>query len=36
MWTAEHRKTYVRGTTSYPSNLTDEEWAVLEPLIPSA
>jgi putative transposase len=36
MWTAEHRKTYVRGTTSYPSNLTDEEWAVLSPLIPSA
>jgi transposase len=36
MWTTEHRKTYVRDPKGYPSNLTDQEWAVLEPLIPAA
>jgi transposase len=36
MWTTEHRKTDVRDPKGHPSNLTDQEWAVLEPLIPSA
>jgi len=36
MWTDEHRKTYARVGGRYPSNLTDTEWALLEPLIPPA
>lgn len=36
MWTDEHRKTYRRTGTGFPSNLTDPEWGVLEPLIPDA
>ncbi len=36
MWTDDHRETYRRGGTGFPSNLTDAEWGVLEPLIPDA
>ena len=36
MWTQEHRKTYVRVGGRYPSDVTDAEWALLEPLIPAA
>ena len=36
MWTQEHRKTYVRVGGRYPSDMTDAEWAMLEPLIPAA
>ena len=36
MWTDEHRKTYRREWGGFPSNLTDPEWMVLEPLIPDA
>ena len=36
MWTQEHRKTYVRIGGRYPSDMTDAEWALLEPLIPAA
>jgi len=36
MWTDEHRKTYRRECGGFPSNLTDPEWMVLEPLIPDA
>ena len=36
MWTAESRPRYNRDTLRYPSDLTDEEWAVVEPLIPPA
>ena len=36
MWTDEHRATYKRDARSYPSNLSDEEWARLAPLIPPA
>ncbi len=36
MWTQEHRKTYVRVGGRYPSDMTDAEWALLEPLIPAA
>lgn len=36
MWTEEHRKIYVRIGGRYPSDVTDDEWAHLEPLIPPA
>jgi len=34
MWTAENRPRYNRDTLRYPSDLTDEEWAHVAPLIP--
>jgi transposase len=34
MWTVENRKRYERSHLSYPSDLTDEEWQHVEPLIP--
>jgi transposase len=34
MWTAENRPRYNRDRLRYPSDLTDEEWALVEPLIP--
>jgi transposase len=34
MWTAENRAKYNRDHLRYPSDLTDEEWTVIEPLIP--
>lgn len=34
MWTTENRPRYNRDKLRYPSDLTDEEWAVAEPLIP--
>ena len=36
MWTQERRTTYVRVGGRYPSDMTDAEWALLEPLIPAA
>ena len=36
MWTKKHRETYVRVGGRYPSDMTDAEWALLEPLIPAA
>jgi transposase len=36
MWTPKHRETYKRIGGRYPSDLTDEEWELLEPLIPPA
>jgi len=36
MWTAENRPRYSRDTLRYPSDLTDDEWALVEPLIPPA
>jgi transposase len=36
MWTAKNRGRYDRGELRYPSDLTDEEWALVEPLIPPA
>ena len=36
MWTELHRKTYERIGGRYPSDMTDGEWARLEPLIPAA
>ena len=34
MWTAENRYAYERKAQRYPSDLTDEEWALLEPHLP--
>ena len=34
MWTDENRARYNRDRLRYPSDLTDEEWALIEPLIP--
>ena len=34
MWTNENRATYERESSRYPSDLTDEEWALVEPLMP--
>lgn len=34
MWTTESRKTYDRKTARYPSDLADEEWALIEPHLP--
>lgn len=36
MWTAENRARYDRRKLRYPSDLTDEEWALVKPLIPPA
>lgn len=34
MWTAENRPNYDRKGLRYPSDLTDEEWVLIEPLLP--
>src|SRR3982751_443555 len=34
MWTIENRARYDRSKLRYPSDLTDEEWSHVEPLIP--
>ena len=34
MWTTENRPRYNRDGLRYPSDLTDEEWTLVEPLIP--
>lgn len=36
MWTAENRQRYNRDKLRYPSDLSDEEWALIEAFIPSA
>jgi transposase len=36
MWTSKNRARYERSQLPYPSDLTDEEWAHVEPLIPPA
>ena len=36
MWTTANRKRYDRSELRYPSDLTDEEWALVEPQIPPA
>ena len=36
MWTNENRGRYDRSRLRYPSDLTDEEWALVEPFIPPA
>ena len=34
MWTSENRGRYDRSKLRYPSDLTDDEWKLVEPLIP--
>ena len=34
MWTSKNRKRYDRSKLRYPSDLTDDEWRLVEPLIP--
>jgi transposase len=36
MWTKENRGRYDRSKLRYPSDLTDDEWALVKPLIPPA
>jgi len=36
MWTADHRRVADRQGLRHPSDLTDAEWALVEPLIPPA
>ena len=36
MWTTQNRKRYDRSQLRYPSDLTDDEWAHVAPLIPPA
>ena len=36
MWTKENRVRYDRSKLRYPSDLTDEEWELVKPLIPKA
>jgi transposase len=36
MWTDENRATYNRDKLRYPSDLTDDEWGHIKPLIPPA
>lgn len=36
MWTTENRGRYDRSILRYPSDLTDEEWALIGPIIPAA
>ena len=34
MWTGKNRARYDRSKLRYPSDLTDDEWRLVEPLIP--
>jgi len=36
MWTSENRPKYNRDKLRYPSDLTNDEWSHVEPLIPPA
>jgi len=36
MWTVDNRRRYDRSKLRYPSDLTDDEWTTIEPLIPLA
>ena len=36
MWTTENRGRYDRNRLRYPSDVTDQEWELIEPLIPPA
>ena len=36
MWTAKNRGRYDRSKLRYPSDLTDDEWALVEPSMPPA
>lgn len=34
MWTSQNRSSYDRSKLRYPSDVMDEEWAHIAPLIP--
>src|SRR6267142_2524917 len=34
MWTSKNRTRYDRSKLRYPSDLTDDEWGLVDPLIP--
>jgi hypothetical protein len=36
MWDAENRRRYDRSKLRYPSDPTDDDWAIITPLIPPA
>jgi transposase len=36
MWTTQNRRRYDRSRLRYPSDLTEEEWALCAPLVPAA
>ena len=36
MWTPRNRKRYDRSQLRYPSDVTDDEWSLIAPLIPPA
>jgi putative transposase len=36
VWTDKNRAKYNRDHLRYPSDLTDDEWAYVEPMIPPA
>jgi hypothetical protein len=36
MWKPEHRRAAERHDLRYPSDLTDAEWALVQPMIPPA
>ena len=36
MWLIENRRRYDRSQQGYPSDVTDGEWQLIEPLIPPA
>lgn len=36
MWTPEQRRAADRSGLRYPSDLTDAEWSIVEPMIPPA
>jgi transposase len=36
MWTTQNRKRYDRSRLRYPSDLTDDEWEHVAPMIPLA
>ena len=36
LWTKEHREAHKQSGNGFPSDLTDAQWARLEPLIPPA
>ena len=35
MWTNDNRAAYERRSSRYPSDLTDEDWALVAPLMPA-
>ncbi len=36
MWTPTTRKQHIRNTNRYQTDMTDEEWRVIEPHLPAA